>query len=168
MRVYVGIGSNLGNSRAQVEAALDKIRSLPKITEFKASRLFQTSPVSQIPQEDYINAVCTFMSPFSPEDLLEKLQAIETALGKVPKERDAPRKMDLDILFYGTIYCSKDKLQIPHPRWKGRLFVLAPLLDLTETITYPIDKEGHLETLDLVELLKTFPNQYGERVFALN
>ncbi|MBS0620198.1 MAG: 2-amino-4-hydroxy-6-hydroxymethyldihydropteridine diphosphokinase [Verrucomicrobia bacterium] len=168
MRAYVSLGSNLGDSRTQVKTALERIASLPGVTEFKASRYFQTTPVSKIPQGDYINAACAFVTTYSPEELLSKLQEIETSLGKVAKAKDAPRKIDLDILFYGTAYRDKEELCIPHPKWKERLFVLAPLLDLTETITFPIDKNGHMETLDLVELLKSFPNRHGEHVFALN
>ncbi len=167
-RVYLGIGSNLGDSISLVEKTLAAISNLSQLSSFRASRLFQTTPVSHIPQGDYINAVCTFITPMPPEDLFDLLQGIEVKMGKTPKGKADPRVIDIDILFFGQRFLHAEQLQIPHLRWKERLFVMQPLLDLTDEIAVPIDAKGTVETVCLKDFLKNFSNPHLERVFPLN
>jgi len=166
--VYLGIGSNVGDSFAILKKAFLELANLPGIHHLETSRLYQTTPVSNLPQRDYINAVCQLRTALSLPALFEQLQNIEKRLGKLPKEKNAPRKIDIDILFFGQTYYSSPVLTVPHPRWKQRLFVLIPLWDLTDSITYPINDRGQTETLALKDFLATFPNIHQESVFPLN
>lgn len=149
-QVYVGLGGNLGNTPLIFQEAITQLISHPKIFELRTSSLYQTSPISSIPQNDYINAVCTFQTTLHPCELLTILQNIEKSLGKVPKPKDAPRLIDLDILFFGEEVHSAPNLIIPHPRWFERLFVLIPLLDLTDIIP-------GTNSTKLTDLITNFP-----------
>ncbi|MCE5317434.1 MAG: 2-amino-4-hydroxy-6-hydroxymethyldihydropteridine diphosphokinase [Parachlamydia sp.] len=132
--VYVGLGSNLGDPGALVAEALGLLEALPILSEFEASPFYLTSPVSDLPQPHFINAVCRFKTTLSPLKLFAELQKIERHLGQTPKPKNAPRLIDLDILFFGKERLLTSELEIPHPRWKERLFVLRPLADLTSYV----------------------------------
>lgn len=164
-QAYVGIGGNLGDSEAILRQAQMAIRAVPCVYHFRSSRIYQTTPVGP-PQPDYLNAVCAFETSFSPTELLERLQEIERFLGKEPKPKDAPRKIDLDILFYGTRRVELSELMIPHPSWHERLFVLEPLSDLVDRIAVP-DRNGQVELWDLRELLEGFENKNNEAVMVI-
>jgi 2-amino-4-hydroxy-6-hydroxymethyldihydropteridine diphosphokinase len=114
--------------------AVQRIGALSGVTDLTVSQFYYTSPVSSIPQEYYINAVCSFYTTYTASELFSHLQAVETELGKVPKAKEAPRVIDLDLLFFGDEIHSDPELQIPHPRWQERLFVLIPLLNLIQEI----------------------------------
>lgn len=133
-QAYISLGGNLGFPLVTVKKALETISSLEGVADFRSSRLYETEPVSSIPQNFFINAVCTFKTWMTPEELLSNLQKIERELGKVPKAKEAPRIIDLDLLFLGQEIRQTDQLTLPHPEWNKRLFVLQPLLDLTEVI----------------------------------
>lgn len=135
-QVFLGLGSNLGDRLALLQAALKQIEALPNTSHFQASKIYETSPVSPIPQGPFLNAACSFLTDLSPFELLSHLQQIETALGKTPKPKTAPRLIDIDILLFGQMKIDTPTLQIPHPHWQERLFVLRPLLDLTEEIFF--------------------------------
>lgn len=130
--VFVGLGGNLGEPQANLNAALNKIKEIG--SELKISKFYSTKPISTIEQPRFINAVCSFKTNLDPYALFLRLEEIETILGKVKKTKDAPRLIDLDILFYGCEVYEKKGLLIPHAHWKERLFVLIPLLDLVKEI----------------------------------
>jgi 2-amino-4-hydroxy-6-hydroxymethyldihydropteridine diphosphokinase len=136
-RVYLGLGSNLGDRLALIKTALEKIQALPLTHRFQTSKIYETAPVSPIPQGPFLNAACTFLTTLSPFELLDYLQKIEKELGKTPKPKEAPRPIDIDILLFGQKQIDTPTLQIPHPAWQERPFVLIPLLDLTEEILLP-------------------------------
>ena len=158
--VYVGLGGNIGDSVSTLKKAIEKMACFDGL---KCSRFYRTTPVSPISQDDYVNAVCCFTTTLSPKKLLNELQKIEKYLGKTPKVKQAPRVIDLDILFYGTQYHKGQDLEIPHPRWSERLFVLVPLSDLTHELYVP-DSQGKIEQISLSEMLKIFSNIHSERV----
>lgn len=130
--VYVGMGSNLGERKKSLVEALEVLQSHPAISQLRVSRFYETEPLSDIPQPDFINAVCRFETALEPFALLSLLQQIERTLGKVEKPKNAPRPIDLDLLFYGDLEMCTETLEIPHPRWRERLFVLKPLSELCE------------------------------------
>lgn len=166
-RVYVGLGGNVGDSCAILQKALERIASFPEIKGCKASRFYFSTPVSSIDQDRFVNAVCSFNTCLPPHALLDILQRIERDLGKVPKPKEAPRPIDLDILFFGEERLQDGKLEIPHPRWEERLFVLSPLSDLTDELIVPLS-EGGTKKIDLKELLKSFQNLHSETVTAIS
>lgn len=161
--VFVALGGNIGDTQTVLQEALAQIGQLSQVNSLKSSRFYITTPVSEIPQKDYLNAVCAFKTSFSAEELLLALQQIETRLGKIQKAKDAPRIIDLDILFFGLESHATPTLEIPHPKWRERLFVLTPLCDLTTEITVP-NSGGGFEKIDLTKLIKEFPNKYNEQI----
>ncbi len=165
-KVYLGLGSNIGDSIAIVTQALNKIAALPHVEDFRRSRFFQTTPVSPIAQRDFINVACCFSSSLTPHELLFQLQDIERKLGKVPKAKTAPRPIDIDMLLYGQEWIDTPDLCIPHPRMKERLFVLAPLSDLTDLLLIP-NQQGELQPLSLKDYLNSFSNAHNEKVIPL-
>ncbi len=163
--VYVGLGGNIGDSYSILGSALEKIAQLPSIHHLNVSRFYCTTPVSPIPQNSFINAVCHFKTSLTPQELLQQLQEIEESLGKREKIKEAPRIIDLDILFYGLETIDTLELQIPHPRWSERLFVVAPLADLITSLRIP-DPENStsIVSIDIQKYLQNFPNIHHETV----
>jgi len=153
-KVYVGLGGNIGDSLMILNQALKEIENLPEVTELNCSSFYRTSPVGDQTLDPFINAVCCFQTTFTPNQLLKKLQIIETKLGKIPKPKYAPRSIDIDILFYGNTCYSDSELEIPHPHWQERLFVLIPLADLTTKIELMIKDSKQIFILnELIQLL---------------
>ena len=165
--VYLGLGGNIGDSCSIIQRAISVIETVPEIQLLKVSSLYQTTPVSPIAQRDFINAACALNTTLSPEALYDALHRIEVLFGKTPNEKNAPRSIDIDILLFGTLFYHTSELCIPHPRWCERLFVLAPLSELTETIIVPINEHGEQETIHLKEYLAAFPNPHQELVMRL-
>ena len=161
--VFVGLGGNIGDTAAVFQSALNKIRLMSGVSGLTVSRFFRTTPVSPIPQADFLNAVCSFSYEDTPWQLLKGLQQIQEELGQQPKCKDVPRIIDLDILLFGNTVCKDKRLEIPHPRMLERLFVLIPLLDLVDTI--PISQEGI--TLDIKKYIEFLPNLHHEQVVPL-
>ena len=163
--VFLGVGGNIGDSIATVTETLRRIAALDAVSRFQASQLYDTTPVGAVPQGHYINAACRFATTLPLEALHEALQVIERDLGKVPKPKDHPRVIDIDILLYGTEWTMTPMLEVPHPRWKERLFVVQPLSDLADVLRVPT-RDG-VEYVDLRAYLEAFPNSNNETVVAL-
>ncbi len=167
--VFVGLGANIGDSLTYINRALEKIARLPNIQDLRVSRFYSTTPVSSIPQDPYINAACCFTTAFSARELLYQLQDIEKSLGKTQKIKDAPRVIDLDILFYGLETYHEPDLQVPHPHWSKRLFVLAPLADLVTHLQIPDPKNPpSIISFDVQTYLQNFPNIHHEKVVPIS
>lgn len=152
--IFLGIGSNLKNPKKNVEKALKAIEKLKEIFEFKSSALYRTSPVSEIPQEDYINAVCTFKTKNPYQKIWKELCSIERKMGKIQKPKNAPRIIDIDFLLYGEDFIEDSELIVPHPEMLKRLFVLQPLHDLENSINYATTK-GKTTKIQLQSLIQT-------------
>ena len=159
--VYLSIGGNEGDRFAVMQEALLAINHIPNIKNFKASSLYETSPVSDIPQSDYLNAACRFDTDLDAQTLLNHLQTIEKSLGKEPKPKNAARIIDIDVIFFGEEVFRSNELEIPHPRWRERLFVIIPLLELTPTI---ILQHPSIETIDLIKLRDSLIKETSQRV----
>lgn len=133
---HIGIGSNLGDARANVERAIDRLKQLPQSTLSAQSSLFRTAPIDA-DGDDYINAVVRIETGLSPGELLKALQAIELDFGRERPYQNAPRTLDLDLLLYGRQTISSPSLMVPHPRMTQRAFVLIPLLQIDPLIAIP-------------------------------
>jgi 2-amino-4-hydroxy-6-hydroxymethyldihydropteridine diphosphokinase len=130
--LFLGLGGNLGPVIATMRSAialLDQHAHLERV-----SRIYLTRPVSDLPQPPYLNAACKLKTALDPLSLLTWLEEIERSLGKKRKAKNAPRTIDIDILFHGDRTLSLNRLQIPHSAWSQRAFVLLPLYDLTSEI----------------------------------
>ncbi len=138
--VFVGLGANLGDSVATVQAALQALRTLPNTTLHKASALYRTAPLDAL-GPPFINAVAELRTGLPPLDLLVALQSIEGQHGRQRPYRHAPRTLDLDLLLYGQQVlklAGPPPLVVPHPRLHQRAFVLKPLLDLSPDLRHPL------------------------------
>jgi 2-amino-4-hydroxy-6-hydroxymethyldihydropteridine diphosphokinase len=138
-RAYIGIGSNLGNRRAHYQKALELIAALPKTRIIKRSSLYESEPHGDA-KNWYVNGVIEIETEFLPDKLLQRLQAIEQAMGrrKTPQTKKwASRKIDLDILLFENQTLDTQILKIPHPEIHNRRFVLVPLSELAPHVTHP-------------------------------
>jgi 2-amino-4-hydroxy-6-hydroxymethyldihydropteridine diphosphokinase len=126
MRAYLGLGSNLGDRRAHLRAA---VAALPDVVD--VSPVYETEPVGGPEgQPPYLNLVVALDTDLSPRDLLDVARTLEAAAGRVRAERDGPRTLDVDVLLVGDLTVDDPDLVVPHPRMWQRRFVLAPLADL--------------------------------------
>ena len=128
-RIFVGLGANLGAAAASVRAALTQLGGLPETSLVAASALYCSAPF-EAAGPDYVNAVAELRSTLEPADLLTQLQGLEQRFGRQRPHRNAPRTLDLDLLFYGVRQIAGPLLTLPHPRAHQRAFVLAPLVAL--------------------------------------
>jgi 2-amino-4-hydroxy-6-hydroxymethyldihydropteridine diphosphokinase len=135
MAVYVALGANLGDRRAQMAQAL---RLLPPGATVEAvSSLYESEPQPPAPPPSYYNAAARIMTSLAPHHLLKHLKAIEQRLGRTDTTHWAPRPIDLDIALYDDLVLDDADLVIPHPRLHERAFVLQPLLDLDPGLMHP-------------------------------
>ena len=137
--VYIGIGSNLGDSVAIARDAINLLGKINKSKLVKYSSLYESEPVGDIPQDNYVNAVVALQTSLEPIDLLLELQAIENAYYRKrdPALRWGPRTLDLDIILYGNRIIMDSHLTVPHSEMQNRLFVLKPLLEIVGDIYIP-------------------------------
>lgn len=135
-RAWVGIGANLGDAAATVDAALLALAALPGCTLAGTSPRYRSAPVDA-GGPDFINAVAALDTTLAPLALLAALQGIEHSFGRQRPYRNAPRTLDLDLLLHGHTVLHTRVLTLPHPRLHQRAFVLRPLLDLNPTLVAP-------------------------------
>jgi 2-amino-4-hydroxy-6-hydroxymethyldihydropteridine diphosphokinase len=129
-RAYLGIGSNLGDRLAHLQAGIDSLAGEPGITVAAVSPVYETEPVGGPPQDDYLNAVAAVDTTLDARGLLEAAHRAEAAAHRVRAERWGPRTLDVDVLLVGDEQVHEPDLDVPHPRLAERAFVLVPLADL--------------------------------------
>jgi 2-amino-4-hydroxy-6-hydroxymethyldihydropteridine diphosphokinase len=129
---YIGLGANVGDREATIEAALAALPGLVAV-----SRLRETDPVGVVDQPAFLNGVARLETELAPRRLLETLLAIERSLGRERRERWGPRTIDLDLLLSGSEVLDEPALTVPHPRLHERRFVLEPLAELDPGLVVP-------------------------------
>jgi len=136
---YIGLGSNQGNSEKFIKAVIKLIANSDKFGIPVASSLYETTPVDNENQPNFINAVVKVDTELSPESLLKFLLAVERSSGRIrdPENPKGPRAIDCDLLLYGREQIKKEALQVPHPRMMKRLFVMEPLLEIAPKAYIP-------------------------------
>ncbi|HEX5313477.1 MAG TPA: 2-amino-4-hydroxy-6-hydroxymethyldihydropteridine diphosphokinase [Gammaproteobacteria bacterium] len=134
---WIGLGSNLGDSRAEIEAAFAELDSLPHTSLRSRSRLYRTRPVGPVAQPDFVNAAAALETALAPEELLDALLAVEARHGRERREHWGPRTLDLDILLYDETQIATARLSVPHPRLAERAFALCPLADIAPQAEVP-------------------------------
>jgi 2-amino-4-hydroxy-6-hydroxymethyldihydropteridine diphosphokinase len=127
MKAALGLGSNLGDRAATLQAAVDGIAAETRVVAVSA--IFETSPIGGPPQPDYYNAVVVVDTDRSPAELLSLAHELEAAAARVRLERWGPRTLDVDVLAYEGVRSDDPELALPHPRAHERAFVLLPWLD---------------------------------------
>jgi len=150
--VYLSLGSNVGDRRENLRLA---IAALPAagVPVARTSSVYETEPVDYLEQEWFLNCVVEAQTQHDPLALLHALRAIETQMGSTKAIPKGPRRIDLDILLYGSETVDTAELQIPHARMLRRRFVLIPLAELAPSLTHP------LWHATVTELLRDVPDQ---------
>ena len=147
MRAYIGLGSNLGDREAMIRLAIDDLARLPETTLVKASSLYDTEPVGEVDQPNFLNAVAALDTTLSARQLLWNLQLIEKRLGRVRSQKWGPRTIDLDLLLYGSLMLDEPDLKVPHAELSRRSFVLVPLVEIEPLLVHPATGETLIQHL---------------------
>ncbi|MGH2543039.1 MAG: 2-amino-4-hydroxy-6-hydroxymethyldihydropteridine diphosphokinase [Ardenticatenaceae bacterium] len=134
--VCLGLGSNLGDRKANIARAIDSLRALS--TSPTVSSLYETTPQGFRDQPRFLNAACRIWTSLDPFQLLDAIRRIEIAVGRRHTFVNAPRILDIDILLYGNMVLDSPSLTIPHPRMAGRAFVLQPLTEIAPHLRHPV------------------------------
>jgi 2-amino-4-hydroxy-6-hydroxymethyldihydropteridine diphosphokinase len=134
---FVGLGSNLEQPERQVRDALRELRDLPDTRLLSQSPLYRSSPLGPGDQPDYVNAVAMLDTALDAHVLLDRLQALERAHGRVRNRHWGPRTLDLDLLLYDDQRIDSVRLSVPHPQMHERAFVLVPLHDIAPDLYLP-------------------------------
>jgi 2-amino-4-hydroxy-6-hydroxymethyldihydropteridine diphosphokinase len=154
---FVGLGSNLGDRRAWIEAAFEALAALPQTRLVARSSLYESAPL-EAGGGDYLNAVARLRTRLEPLALLRALQAIEIEAGRERPYPNAPRSLDLDLLLHGDRMVESEDLVLPHPSLHRRAFVVLPLLELAPELRW---RRG--ERLDAL-----LPGLAGQRLAKLD
>lgn len=139
-RALVGMGGNLGDVRACLLSALAGMARLPGTQVERVSSLYRSRPV-EAAGPDYLNAVASLQTALSPLELLGALQGLEHAHDRERPYQNAPRTLDLDLLWHGGVCLDTARLTLPHPRMMQRAFVLWPLAEV-QSAQAPVTQEG--------------------------
>ena len=131
MDCAIGLGANLGRPADTLRRAIDVLRLLPPVSVQAVSPLYRTAPIGVPGQADYCNAAAILRTDLSPDALLQRLQGVERAFGRVRDgSRGGPRLLDIDLLVWGDARIDQPGLTVPHPEMHRRNFVMRPLADL--------------------------------------
>ncbi len=134
---YLGLGSNVGDRREHLQAAVD---ALPRhgVRVTASSSVYETEPVGEIlDQREFFNACVRIDTELDPEGLLDACKTVERELGRRPGVRHGPRPIDVDVLLLGDLQHRSDRLNLPHEEVTSRRFVLVPLLELDPALVVP-------------------------------
>ena len=140
-RVYVAVGSNLGDREKNFSRAKELVEKIKRTKFLRASAIYETDPVGGPPQGKYLNAVWEMETDLAPKKFLRNLLEVERQMGRVRSQRNAPRGIDLDLLFHEDKIIKSNQLTIPHPRLHERIFVLQPLAELAPDFMHPVLKK---------------------------
>lgn len=148
---YLGLGTNLGERRKNLERAAEllfrspseplnhgRLKPASHLQPLRSSSVYETAPWGYANQPDFLNCVLEVETGLTSDQLLDITQGVEREMGREWSLRYGPRVIDVDILFYGAIIIEQANLQIPHPRLHQRAFVLAPLAELAPELTHPV------------------------------
>ena len=150
-RVFLSLGSNLGDRKANLRRALQKLKETPGVFLGRISSIYDTAPVGPVAKQPrFYNLVAEIRTELSPKELLAELHRIQAEIGPGKKEPSGPRVIDLDILLFGNVRIAEPDLQIPHPRMWQRAFVTVPLAELDPSLRGP----GGVAITDLASRLR--------------
>ncbi len=162
VEAYLGLGSNLRGRQLNLTRAVELLSQQVRVKQL--SSLYETEPVGYQEQPRFLNAVCQLTTSLTPEELLALAKQVEAALGRTPSFPDAPRLIDIDILFYGNRVISSSQLTIPHPRLTERAFVLIPLAEIAPDLAHPVSGRKVREMLESVPGLEGVKKWHQESI----
>lgn len=136
-RAYIGLGANLNGPAEQIITALQALNQIPQTRLLRWSSLYGSRPLGPQDQPDYLNAVAEIETSLEPLQLLDQLQAQEKHQGREKLRHWGERCIDLDLLLYGQVILSSNRLNIPHHELKNRSFVVRPLLEIAPDLRLP-------------------------------
>jgi 2-amino-4-hydroxy-6-hydroxymethyldihydropteridine diphosphokinase len=139
-RVYIGLGSNVGDRRAFLSEAVRQLNALPGSAVHQASSIYETEPVGFKDQADFLNMAVELGTSLVPMGLLSATKQIERRIGRRDEARWHPREIDIDILLYDQLIFRSARLFIPHREMLKRKFVLVPLSEIAGSAIHPIEK----------------------------
>jgi len=145
-KVYLGLGSNLGDRRGMLLATLAALES-SHLRIARASPIYETEPMDVPDQNWFLNLVAEVETDLFPLQLLHRIGKIESQMGRRRLTPKGPRTVDIDILLFGNAMVKMPRLEIPHPRFRDRRFVLAPLADLAPNLRDPVTRKTVAELL---------------------
>lgn len=150
-KVYLSLGSNIGNRQGYIESAIELVGKTEGIKILKKSGLYETSPVGYVEQDLFLNAVIKIETDFSEREILKIINKIENELDRKREIRWGPRTIDIDILIFSDKKINETDLIIPHKEMLNRLFVLVPLIEIYDGEYFK--KEKIIERIgELVEI----------------
>jgi 2-amino-4-hydroxy-6-hydroxymethyldihydropteridine diphosphokinase len=147
-RIFIGLGSNLGDRAKYMHRALSELGNLHQTTVKKYSSVYETEPIGVKEQPKFLNMVAELDSMLRPDDLVRELQEIEHRVGRTAREHWGPREIDLDLLYYGGEMLNETALHVPHPEISNRRFVLVPLKEIAAEFQDPL---RHLSVEELLQ-----------------
>ena len=160
--VYIALGSNIGVREEYLLFGLKELNEEAGLTINRVSSIYETDPVGYLDQQDFLNMVIEVSTSYSPEQLLQVTQEIESKAKKNTPVRWGPRTLDLDILLYNQENIKMDDLMIPHPRMSERSFVIIPLKEINPQLILP-----H-EQVTVSEIYRRLTDKEGVRVWKMN
>ena len=137
-KVYLSLGSNLGDKCGYLDIAVDEIKADSNFRNMRESTRIETAPYGGVADEVFVNSVVEVETLYTPYELLDVIHQIEEKGNRVRKERWGNRTLDVDIIFYDDIVVGDSELAIPHPDMHNRDFVLTPMKELNENLVHPL------------------------------
>ncbi|MBS3907104.1 MAG: 2-amino-4-hydroxy-6-hydroxymethyldihydropteridine diphosphokinase [Syntrophaceae bacterium] len=148
---YIGIGSNAGDKILNCETAISEIQKIDRHRLLARSSFFNTRPIGYTAQDWFVNSVIKIETDMEPIDLYRMLKTIEIRLGRKETFRGGPRVIDLDLLLFDDRRIETEELQVPHPRFHERQFVLIPLSEIDPNLIHPVMKKTVGELLEEIK-----------------
>jgi 2-amino-4-hydroxy-6-hydroxymethyldihydropteridine diphosphokinase len=150
--IFLGLGSNLGDRKENINNALIYIKKHPNIDIIRYSLLYRSEPWGVTDQPWFLNTVCEIETHLKPSVLLKELKKIEREIGRMNSSiRWGPRVIDIDIILYRNIVIDTEELTIPHKHSTERLFVLIPLLEISPDVVHPVNNTPFHQYLEKLQ-----------------